>query len=503
MDMRPDAEHRWATRRQFLSRSAFGIGAFALADLLSQQGLLANPAPVGVAKPGENLPLNLQARPPHYAPRAKAMISLFMHGGPSHMDLLDPKPELTQKHGAEYGGDIVYSFVNRANKKLFGTPWKFAQHGQCGTPVSELLPHLSKIVDDICVIRSMHTGHNGHEVSIRFFHGGVAGVTGRPTMGSWITYGLGSESQELPAYLVLSDPGGHPVDGTHNWTSGFMPPLYQGTVLRPQEPRILNLDPPPQLRGVPQQQNLALLNRLNRRHAKMHPGENDLETRIASFELAAAMQTAAKEALDVSQEPEHIHKLYGLDQDKTREYGTRCLIARRLVERGVRFVQLFLGGQPWDNHNNIRKTLPEICGRTDQPAAALVTDLKQRGLLDSTIVHWGGEIGRLPVTEGQLDDAAGRDHNGQGFSIWMAGGGFRPGMTFGATDEVGHRAVEQVVTPNDYQATVLHLLGVDHQRLVYHANGREFRLIDSKSARIVQEIIQTPAPNGAATASSS
>jgi hypothetical protein len=472
-------------RREFLATNAFGIGAFALAHLLQDDRLLgATPA-----KPGENLPLTLQARPPHAAPRAKAMISLFMHGGPSHVDLFDPKPELSAKSGTEYGGDIVYSFVNRANKKLFGTPWKFSKHGECGTEVSELLPHTAKIVDDLCVLRSMHTGHNGHEVSIRYFHGGVAGVTGRPTLGSWIVYGLGSESQSLPAYMVLSDPGGHPVDGTHNWSSGFMPALYQGTVLRAKEPRILNLDAPPQIRGELQQQNLAFLNALNQRHASQHPGEAELESRIASYELAAAMQVAAKEALDVSQEPAHIHKLYGLDQDATKEYGTRCLIARRLVERGVRFVQLFLGGQPWDNHNSIKTGLPDICRRTDQPAAALVTDLKQRGLLDSTIVHWGGEIGRLPVCEGELNDSVGRDHNGQGFSIWMAGGGVKGGMTYGETDEVGHKAAVNVVTPNDYQATVFHLLGLDPKQLVYHSNGLAQRLISNEAARVVKEIL--------------
>ncbi len=301
-------------------------------------------------------------------------------------------------------------------------------------------------------IRSMHTGHNGHEVSIRYFHGGIAGVTGRPTMGSWIVYALGSESQELPAYMVLSDPGGHPVDGTLNWSCGFMPPLYQGTVLRPQEPRILNLDAPPHLRGKTQRHNLDLLAALNRRHLQTHPGEADLETRIASYELAAAMQTAAREALDISREPEAIRRMYGIDDPLTRSYGTRCLIARRLVERGVRFVQLFLGGQPWDTHNNIRRTLPDVCRRTDQPSAALVKDLHQRGLLDTTIVHWGGEIGRLPVCQGELNASVGRDHNGQGFSTWLAGGGIKPGMTYGATDEVGHRAAVNVVTPNDYQA---------------------------------------------------
>ena len=476
------------SRREFLASNAFGIGSFALASLLNEAGLLAAPP----TKPIDHQAADLRPRAPHMAPRATAMISLFMHGGPAHMDLLDPKPELTKHHGQEYNGEVVYSFVNRANKKLLGTPYKFEKRGECGTEISELLPNIAGIADDICVMRSMHTGHNGHEVSIRYFHGGIPAVTGRPTMGSWITYGLGSESQNLPAYLVLADPGGHPVDGTHNWASGFMPPLFQGTVLRAQEPRIFNLDPPPHLKGPLQKRNLQFLAQLNRRHLDQHPGESDLEARIASYELAAAMQTAATEALDLSQEPLHIQKMYGLDQPATKEYGTRCLIARRLVERGVRFVQLFLGGQPWDNHTNLKKGLPEICQRTDQPAAALVKDLKQRGMLDSTLVHWGGEIGRLPVCEGTLDDTCGRDHNGQGFSIWMAGGGIRGGMTYGETDEVGHRAAVNVVNPNDYQATVFRLLGLDHSKLVYQFNGREQQITDGRPARIVEEILKSP-----------
>ena len=475
-----------STRRSFLSTTSAGVGFFALAHLLQREGLLTAEGP---SKPGENLPASLEPRKPHFAPKAKAMISLFMHGGPSHVDLFDPKPELTKQSGKEYQGDVKYSFVNRASKKLFGSPWKFAKHGKCGTEVSELLPHTAGIVDDITVIRSMHTGANGHEVSIRYFHGGIAGVTGRPTMGSWITYGLGTEAQNLPAYMVLSDPAGPPVDAAHNWNCGFLPPLYQGTVLRPKEPRILNLDPPPDVTSDIQRQNLDLLAELNKRHLTTRPGEADLEARIASYELAAAMQTAAKEALDVSKEPISVQNLYGLDRPETREYGTRCLIARRLVERGVRFVQIFLGGQPWDNHNTIRNGLPAICKRTDQPAAALVKDLKQRGLLDSTLVHWGGEIGRLPVCEGELDDKAGRDHNGQGFTCWLAGGGIKAGMTYGATDEVGHKAVENVVTPNDFQATLLHLLGLNHEKLVYHHGGKAQRLTDGRSARVVKEIL--------------
>ncbi|MFT7643795.1 MAG: hypothetical protein ACI9G1_005561, partial [Pirellulaceae bacterium] len=419
------------SRREFLDRNAMGLGSIALAWLL-QQEKNASATPKNVPK---SVPtFDLKPKEPQFAARAKAMISLFQHGGPSHMDLTDPKPELSKRDGTEYTGEIGYSFVKEASKKLMGSRWKFAKHGECGTELSELLPETSRIVDDICLIRSMHTGANGHEVSIRYFHGGIPGVLGRAHFASWLLYGLGAETQELPAYMVLTDPGGHPVDGVNNWSSGFMPALYQGTVLRPQEPRILNLDAPPHLRGEPQRQNLEFLQALNRKHADRFPGESELEARIASYELAARMQTAAGEALDVSKETKATHEMYGLNDNATREYGTRCLIARRLVERGVRFVQLFLNGQPWDNHSNIGTGLPNVCRRTDKPSAALVMDLKQRGMLDEVIVHWGGEIGRLPVTQNQgAPEKHGRDHNGQGFSIWLAGGGIKPGMTFGKT----------------------------------------------------------------------
>lgn len=466
-----------------------GIGAVALATLLHQEQLLAVPKNVPKNPPT----FDLVEKPSSFPSQAKAMISLFQHGGPSHMDLTDPKPELTKYHDTEYKDDVQFSFVNRATKKLFGTPWKFAKHGECGTELSELLPHTAEIVDDICLIRSMHTGANGHEVSIRYFHSGIPGVLGRPTLGSWLVYGLGTESQNLPAYMVLTDPGGHPVDSVNNWSNGFMPPLFQGTVLRPKEPRILNLDAPPHLRGSLQQQNLDLLETLNRRHLEQHPGEADLEARIASYELAANMQSAAREALDITQETQATQELYGLNDDATREYGTRCLIARRLVERGVRFVQLFHSGQPWDNHSNIQTALPGICKKTDQPSAALVKDLKQRGLLDSTVVHWGGEIGRLPVTENHGDTAKrGRDHNGQGFSMWVAGGGFKGGMTYGETDEFGHRAAVDKVTPNDYQSTLLYLFGLDPKELYYVHNGQVKEITNGRESRIVNEVLQSP-----------
>lgn len=473
------------SRRSFLANNAMGIGSIALAWMLQQEQLQAKPKSV-TAKPFNDL----KPRPPAFEPRAKAMISLFQHGGPSHMDLTDPKPELTKYSGTDYTGDIHFSFVNEASKKLLGSPFKFAPRGQCGTELSELLPHTSKVVDDLCVIRSMHTGANGHEVSIRYFHGGIPGVLGRPTLGSWLVYGLGCESQDLPAYMVLTDPGGLPVDGVTNWSNGFMPAMFQGTVLRPREPRILNLQPPAHLVGKFQQQNLELLNQLNKDYLAAHPGEAELEARIASYELAARMQTAAAEALDISRESEATHRLYGIDRDETREYGTRCLIARRLVERGVRFVQLFHSGQPWDNHQSIATALPSICRKTDQPAAALVADLKQRGMLDSTLVHWGGEIGRLPVTqEHGAPEKAGRDHNGQGFSIWLAGGGIRGGMAFGKTDEFGHKAVENVVTPNDFQATVMHLFGIDHAQMTYPSNNQPQIITAKREARVVQEIV--------------
>ena len=470
-------------RRRFLSQGAAGIGTLALAHLLGRDGLLANED--NAAKKRQSF--NMRPRQSHFQPRATAMISLFMHGGPSHVDLMDPKPELTKRDGQEFSGDITFSFIKRASKKLLGSPFKFKKHGECGTELSELLPNLAEIVDDVCIIRSMHTGINGHESSIRYLNTGKP-IPGRPALGSWLTYGLGSESDSLPAYVVMTDPGGHPVDGVRNWSNGWLPSLYQGTVVRPREPRILNLDPPAQLAGTLQQQNLALLGRLNRRHLEKHVGETDLEARISSYELAARMQSSAKEALDITKETKATHTLYGLDDPASKEYGTRCLIARRMVERGVRFVQLFLGGQPWDMHNNIKKRLPAVCKRTDKPTAALVKDLKARGLLDTTLVHWGGEIGRLPVTEGD-PKTGGRDHNGQGFSTWLAGGGIRGGMTYGETDEFGHSAVVNRVAANDYQATLMRLFGFDHTKLTFEHNGQDRSLTDGRPCRVVEEIL--------------
>ncbi|HEV7224857.1 MAG TPA: DUF1501 domain-containing protein [Pirellulales bacterium] len=472
-------------RRHFLATSALGVGSVALAWLLNEDKLLAAPERPEL----EPQTFDLLPKKPPFAPRAKAMISLFMQGGPSHLDLLDPKPELNRLDGSNFPGEIKYDNAAQASAKVLGCPWKFAKHGRSGTDVSELLPHLAEIVDDVTIIRSMQTGVNNHGQSIFAMNTGRS-TAGRPTLGSWMTYGLGSESQDLPAFVALTDPDGLPVEGVQNWTNGWLPSLYQGTVVRPREPRILNLDPPPHLKGEAQRRYLAYLEGLNRRDLAQHPGEHDLEARIASYELAAKMQTAAKEAVDISGETEATKKLYGLDDPATLDYGTRCLIARRLVERGVRFVQIFTRYQFWDHHGSIRTALPASCKKTDKPAAALVKDLKGRGLLDTTLVHWGGEMGRLPVIQNDAGPASvGRDHNTYGFSMWLAGGGVRGGCTYGETDEFGHKAVENVVTHSDYHATLLHLFGLDHQRLVYRRNGQEQSLVDNQTCRVVKEIL--------------
>ena len=462
-----------------------GVGGVALAWLLNQEGLLAKPAPPNV----ERRRFDLTPKLPPGKPRAHAMISLFMQGGPSHMDLFDPKPELDKLDGKPFPGKIKYDNAAQASTKVLASPWKFAKRGQCGMDVSELLPHTAEIVDDITLVRSMRTGVNNHGQSIHAMNSGRI-LRGRPALGSWLTYGLGSESQNLPAFVVLTDPRGLPVEGVRNWSNGWLPSLFQGTVVRPREPRILNLDAPAHLAGDTQKEFLAYLNQLNREHLTEHPGELDLEARIASYELAARMQTAAKEALDISGESEATWKLYGLDDNATKEYGARCLIARRLVERGVRFVQVFTKNQFWDHHGSIRSALPAACKMTDKPAAALVKDLKQRGLLDSTLVHWGGEMGRLPVIQNDTGvSRVGRDHNTYGFSMWLAGGGIRGGHIHGATDEYAHYAVEDVVNHYDYHATLLRLFGLDNEKLTYKRNGREQSLTDGQPGKIVDGLL--------------
>lgn len=486
------------SRRHFLFTSSFALGAHGLADLLRADGLLAGSARAGegdgsgrkTVKPDlEPRTYDLLPKSPHFAPRARAMISMFMIGGPSQIDLFDPKPELVRNDGKTFTGDIKYDNAAEASSKILGPAWKFRPRGQCGMEISDLMPHLGSIADEITLIRSMRTAVNNHIPSMYALNTGRE-RPGRPSFGSWLLYGLGSETREMPAYVALTHPWGLPLVGGENWTNGWLPAIYQGTPARPKEPRVLNLEPPPHLRGEPRDAQLDLLRRFNAEHLAERPGENELAARVANYELAARMQLAAKEAFDISLETEETREFYGVNDPVTRDYGTRCLIARRLVERGVRYVQILNNGQSWDHHGAILSELPKRCAEIDRPAAALVLDLKRRGLLDGTIVHWGGEMGRLPVIQNDTGrEKIGRDHNTYGFSQWVAGGGFKAGYVHGATDEFSHHAVEGVVTHLDWIATLMHLFGLDHERLVYKRDNRELVITDNQGGSVVKELL--------------
>lgn len=480
------SDHLTSSRRHFLASASFSLGGLALTQMLREEALSA----AEITKPPlEPIIYDTLPKPTHYEPRAKAMISLWMQGGPSHHDMFDPKPIMQKYDGKPFPGEIKYDNAAQASSKVLASPWKFSHQGECGMELSELVPHMGEIADDITLIRGTQTGVNNHGQSINALNTGKS-QAGRPTLGSWLTYGLGAEANDLPAYMALIDPGQLPVLGVDNWSNGWLPSLYQGTVVRPQEPRILNLDAPAHLQGAPQDKALSLLARLNERHLVSRPGQHDLQARISTYELAAKMQLSATEALDISQESKATHQMYGIDDPATKDYGERCLIARRLVERGVRFVQVFTQNQFWDHHGSIISKLPASCKKVDKPSAALVKDLKQRGLLDETVVHWGGEMGRLPVIQNDAGRAKiGRDHNTYGFSMWVAGGGFRGGYVHGATDEFGHKAVEGAVTHNDYHATLLHLFGMRHEELTFKRNNQERSLTDGQECRVVDELL--------------
>lgn len=475
-----------------LHTSAFGLGSVAASWLLKRDGLLAAEAGEPFKPDLEQKTYDLLPKQPHHEPQAKAMISMFMLGGPSQIDLFDPKPELIKHDGKTFPGDVKFDNPAQASREIMAPLWKFKPHGQCGMELSELVPHLGEIADEITLIRSMHTGVNNHIPSNYALSTGRA-TSGRAVLGSWLASALGSETQELPAYVALTDTRGLPLIGGENWSNGKLPSIYQGTMVRPVAPRIFNLDPPRHLKGSPQEEQLRLLDRLNREHLSQHPGENDLEARMKSYGLAARMQVAAREAFNISGEAEATKKMYGIDQKVTRDYGTRCLIARRLVERGVRFVQILCNGQVWDHHGSIKTALPQRCVEVDKPAAALVRDLKERGLLNSTIVHWGGEMGRLPVIQFRdgltKRDKVGRDHNTYGFSMWVAGGGFRKGYIHGQTDEFSHYAVDGIIHHYDWLATVLHQFGLDHKRLKFQVGPRELKLVESPEARVASELL--------------
>ena len=457
--MHPFSHNLNIPRRNFLASCGMGMGLSALAPLLNGQG---NP---------------MLPKEPHFAPKAKRVIHLFMNGGPSHLDTFDPKPELTKWHGKVLPDEHRLN-TERKTGAAYKSPFTFKKYGQSGLPVSELFPYVAKHADDLCVIRSMRADVPNHEPSLMLMNCGDGRLV-RPSMGSWVTYGLGTENQNLPGFVVLC-PNGYPVTETQNWRSAFLPGIYQGTYVNPakksDEEIIPNLNPARP--GKRQSKQLQLLQKLNRAHQNSRDGDDQLDSRIRSFELAYRMQMEASDAFDISKESPKVREMYG-----SGVHAKQCLMARRLVERGVRFVQLWHGkGQPWDSHDQIEKNHRKLAGQCDQAIGALLQDLKERGMLEETLVLWGGEFGRTPTVElpsgANAGTTSGRDHNHHGFTMWMAGGGVKPGHIHGATDPFGFKAVENPVHVHDLHATMLHLLGFDHENLTYRYAGRDFRLTD-------------------------
>jgi Protein of unknown function (DUF1501) len=477
---------RLISRRALLEQSGLGFGSLALTYMLNAQGALASTA--GKAQMGSGL----HPTPGDFPARAKAVIQLVQNGGPGQMDTFDPKPELQKRDGQQYSFKVETFQPGSESNELLASPFTFRKAGEAGMDFSEVLTHTPAIADEICLIRSMYSEHNNHTEALIMLATGKI-FRGRPSMGSWITYALGTENQNLPAYIVLRDPEGYSTNATLNWDNGWLPALYSGTEFNTRGTPVLDLNPARALPEGVQSDKLALLAKLNEQHRTNYPLDSDLEARIRNYELAARMQLTASEVLDISKETEATKKLYGLDNEETASYGRRCLMARRLIEAGVRFVQIFPpvkpSFQPWDSHNNVKTEVRAIAAKTEQPAAALVKDLKSRGLLDETLVVWTGEFGRLPISQ----NGRGRDHNRHAFSMWLAGGGFKAGYLYGATDDIGYKAVENRVGVSDLHATILHQLGIDHRKLIYVHNGRAESLTDVSisGAHVVGDVLKT------------
>jgi hypothetical protein len=468
-----------------LAKAGGGFGMLALAGLLEQEGLLGSAASAATSQNP------LFARPAHFPAKARSVIWLFMNGGPSQVDTWDYKPDLAGRDGQELEGfDQNTGFFTDQVGPIMKSPFAFGQHGQCGAWGSEIFPKMAEHVDDMAFLHSCYTESNNHSPALFQINTGMARM-GFPCVGSWVTYGLGTESQNLPAFVVMYDPLGRGLPKGHaqNWGSGFLPGVYQGTALRNQGAPIDNLSRPEGMTDRQQRAQLNLLAGLNQHHLEQDPTASELAARVESFELAYRMQAAAPEALDIEQETEATHRLYGLDNEKSVHFGRQCLVARRLVERGVRFVQIYSGGmeneRSWDGHKDIAGNHTGFAAETDTPIGGLLTDLKRRGLLESTLVIWGGEFGRLPLVQ---KGGTGRDHNPHAFTVWLAGGGAKGGTRYGATDDIGHKAVEKRVSVNDLHATILHLLGLDHLKLTYLHNGREYRLTDV-AGEVVHDVV--------------
>lgn len=472
------------SRRDVLQQATLGFGTLALACMLEQDGAWADVAARG---PGG---ADLRPRPGHHPARARSVIMLMQVGGPSHIDLFDPKPELAKRDGQVFPESVETLQPGSETKKLMASPFTFHAHGRCGMEISELLPAIGSVADEICLVRSMYSDNNNHPQATRCLNTGKT-FPGRPSLGSWIGYALGSENENLPSYVVLRDPEGYNTNGTTMWENGWLPAMFRGTEIQSRGAAVLDLHPAVALPVGVQPKNLAALARLNEERRKLYPRESDLETRIRNYELAARMQTSAERVLDISGETPSTRSLYGLGDLTTENFGTRCLMARRLVESGVRFVLVTVpiksGTMAWDHHEKIKPGLEALCPQVDQPTAGLIRDLKNRGLLDSTIVLWTGEFGRLPISQ----KASGRDHNRNAFSLIVAGGGFKAGYVHGRTDDFGYRAVENRVSCPDLLATILHQLGLDHDRLKYLHHGREESLTDSPvtGAQLVRELL--------------
>jgi hypothetical protein len=473
------------SRRAFLWEVGGGFAGLALLDLLSRDGFFTSAARADVEHP-------LAPKKPHFPARAKHAVFLFMNGGPSHVDTFDPKPALTQYDGSPYQRkDVpVVGSNGRPVGHLMQSPFPFRKHGRSGLEISSLYPNVARFADDLCVLRSMHTDSAAHASGCLQMNTGSV-LIGKPSLGAWLSYGLGTENESLPSFVVMTDPRGGPISGPSNWTAGFMPAAYQGTLFRGKGTPLLDLATPAGTSEQTQRHTLDLLQELNQEHRKERPAESELAARIETYELAYRMQTTAAQVVNLEREDEWTRERYGLNNKVTADFGRKCLITRRLLEKGVRFIQLYSGGghieDTWDGHTDCVTNHKLHAAETDQPIAALMTDLKQTGLWDETLLIWGGEFGRTPTSEGV--GKPGRDHNWYGFSMWLAGAGVRGGQAIGATDELGFRAVEEPIHVSDLHATILYLMGLEHKRLTYFYQGLDQRLTGFRG-EVVEKVLQ-------------